>query len=404
MNAWIIAFKDTVVRFRDRGTLFLMLVAPLVLSAIMGLAFGSFFDDDSSPIENIPLLIVNEDSGELGQQLVAQLTAPDLDEVLAATVTADLAAAREAVQSGEAAALLYIPPNLGSGVGSEIQLFTDPVAGVSATIVESIAGQLIADVNSTMIAGQVSVAQAMAQSPGLDPAAVAGSVEAEMAAAPLAAESSSRIQLVSDSGSDQNNNPLAYFAPSLAVFFLFLTMFDNISSILNEEKEGTLARLRTANVPLSQILLGKIGGAFVIGLLQFSFLVIASRLLFRLEWGQSIIGLAVMVVATVAAVTSLGTLLASLARDTNQANIIAGLITLLFAALGGSFFPATGFPDWLQAISRLTLNRWAIEGFADLTIRNLPLNQIVLEAAVLLAIAALFFSLGVWNFPRRLAR
>jgi ABC-2 type transport system permease protein len=419
MRAWSIALKDILVRFRERGTVFLMLIAPLLLAAIMGLAFGSFVtaDDDTAPIQNIEVMIVNKDSGEIGEQLVAVLTAPELAETLDTAVSDDMVAAREAVGRGEATAAVYIPPDFSaalndsvanaapaSGAVTSVQLYTDPVATLSASIVEMIVNQVVAETNSNIIVARVSVAQAMAQPPHLDQAALLQRIETQLAASVAGSGPRPRAQLEADGGGNEARHLLPYFAPSLAVFFLFLTMFDNISSILSEEQEGTLSRLLISDLSLGQILLGKIGGAFVIGTLQFSFLVVASRLFFGLDWGPSVLGLVLMVIATVAAVTSLGTFLASLASSPTQANILAGLITPLFAAVGGSFFPIYQFPTWLQGISRFTLNRWAIDGFADLTIRHLPPSAVFLEAAVLFGIAIVFFSLGVWRFPRRLAR
>lgn len=79
---WSIATKDTLIRFRDRNGILLMLVAPLALAAIMGAAFGGFGGDDPAPITDIPIVIVNQDRGDLGQTLVDILESADLAELL----------------------------------------------------------------------------------------------------------------------------------------------------------------------------------------------------------------------------------------------------------------------------------------------------------------------------------
>jgi ABC-2 type transport system permease protein len=65
---WIIAFKDIRTRFTDRRLLLIMIAAPLVISTIIGLAFGGL-SHSSSPIQNIPVAVINND------QPVAQGTA-----------------------------------------------------------------------------------------------------------------------------------------------------------------------------------------------------------------------------------------------------------------------------------------------------------------------------------------
>jgi ABC-2 type transport system permease protein len=57
---WVIAFKDIRTRFTDRTLLLIMLVAPLIISTIIGLAFGGL-GRTSSPISHIPVAVINND-------------------------------------------------------------------------------------------------------------------------------------------------------------------------------------------------------------------------------------------------------------------------------------------------------------------------------------------------------
>ncbi|MGE5123884.1 MAG: ABC transporter permease [Acidobacteriaceae bacterium] len=59
---WAIAFKDIRTRFTDRTLLLIMLVAPLAISSIIGLAFGGL-GRSTSPIQHIPVAVVNNDHG-----------------------------------------------------------------------------------------------------------------------------------------------------------------------------------------------------------------------------------------------------------------------------------------------------------------------------------------------------
>jgi len=57
---WVIAFKDIRHRFTDRRLLLIMLAAPLLISTIIGLAFGGL-GRSSSPIRDIPVAVINLD-------------------------------------------------------------------------------------------------------------------------------------------------------------------------------------------------------------------------------------------------------------------------------------------------------------------------------------------------------
>ena len=70
-----IGWKDFIITFRDRAAWIMMLAAPLILTIGLGFASGSFSDNDSG-IQDIPVVIINEDEGALGQSLEAMLAAP----------------------------------------------------------------------------------------------------------------------------------------------------------------------------------------------------------------------------------------------------------------------------------------------------------------------------------------
>jgi len=187
----------------------------------------------------------------------------------------------------------------------------------------------------------------------------------------------------------------------MAVFFLMFSMFDGSRSILLEQTRGTLPRLMTTPTPTGEIILGKMGGTFLSGLLQFAILVLASTYLFDISWGSSPLGVATIMVLTVFAAAGLGALLTTFARNENQASIIASAVSLTFGALGGSFFPASSLTGVVDIASKLTINRWAMEGFTKLTAGGAGFSEILPEAGILAIIGLVTFILALRGFKRR---
>lgn len=417
MKSIYIAIKDTLIRFRDRNGLLLMLAAPLVLAVICGAAFGGLSGGGgaASPITDIPVAVVNADHGVLGQQVVEILFSADLAELLAPAHVADLAAARAQVERGDVRAAVFIPADFSEVVSSQggaataIQVYTDPTSTYSPLIVRSIMEQIANGFSASVIGGRVGVAQLIEQGPALGPAL------AQLPAA-LAETLSQRGRAAQAGGTELTTgtlgaadqagsfNALAYFAPSMAILFLMFTIFEASRSILDEEREYTLQRMLCSPTGFGAILAGKIGGVFLTGVLQLGVLIGASALLFRLSWGHSLPGLILLVIGTVAAAASLGALITALARDASQAGIIGSAVGLIFAILGGNFFDSSGYPTWLQPLSKLTINRWALDGFTDLSLRGGGFNDVLPEIAVLFGIAAVLFALAVWRLPRRFVR
>jgi len=320
MKAVQIAWKDTLTRFRDWKALVGMLAAPLLISALIGLAFGDLVSGET-PIEDIPVALVNADEGQLGQIYEEALGSEGLEDLLALEKIADLGTAQQRIEAGELRAVVYIPPGFSASLipaadaaefefePVSVQVFTDPAADVSPFIVNSIVEQITAGLNGGLLAGQVSAAQAVEYAALLGPAlanlspVLAGELTAENFDVGQPRLDLALIQTGEDA---EPFDVYAFFVPGMAVFFLMFSMFDGSRSILLEQTRGTLPRLMTTPTSTGEIILGKMGGTFLTGLLQFTILVLASTLLFGISWGSSPLGVATIVVLTVFAAAGLG--------------------------------------------------------------------------------------------------
>ncbi len=442
MKTLTIALKDTLIKFRDRNAILLMIAAPLLISFVMGAAFGGQ-GAAASPISGIPLIIVNADQGELGQnfaEIFAEIevdTADGVQPLFTVTALTSKADAIEQVELGETRGAVYIPadfsaqligggdPNGGTtpfdtaqGKPREtalVEVFTDPSATVSPAIIRSVASRIANGFSTVVIGNSVAVGQLTEALENADappsPEVIAnlGNLDeilnAENARFGETEGARERIRVATAlAGESEDLNLLNYFVPSMAIFFLMFSVFDGTRSILAEEQEGTLHRMMTTPTGRSEILLGKIGGTFLTGILQFVVLVVISGLVFKVAWGSAPLAMALLVLATVAAATSLGTFVASFARNANQANVIGTAVTLVSAILGGNFIDFRALPDWLVPVSKLTINRWAMEGFFNLTLGGLGLPDVLPNIAVLFGLAAGFFVLAMLLFNRRFVK
>ncbi len=67
-----------------------------------------------------------------------------------------------------------------------------------------------------------------------------------------------------------------------------------------------------------------------------------------------------------------------------QANGISTLFILIMSALGGSWFPVTLFPDWMQVVSKFTLTYWSVEAFMQVLWRDSSFQDIFFPYIVIL--------------------
>ena len=72
----------------------------------------------------------------------------------------------------------------------------------------------------------------------------------------------------------------------MAVFFLFFTVQLGVSSLLDERRDGTLARMLVAPVRHGSILVGKLLTSLVLGVVSMVVLAVATHLRARRALGQ----------------------------------------------------------------------------------------------------------------------
>jgi ABC-2 type transport system permease protein len=308
----------------------------------------------------------------------------DLDKTAAAVlIPAGFSASIQNPQSAVAAIEIYANPTRPTG------------AGLVKTIVEEFASRA----ETGRVGAQVILAQLGAR--GLLPpekaAQLAGSLGASQA---QNAESALiTVKAVNGESAPKDFNVLAYMAPGMALMFLMYTVSHGGRTLLAERSNGTLPRLLVAPVRPVQVLAGKVFGIFLTGAAQMLILVGASSLFFRLNWGNPLAVL-VLVVAAVFGATGWGLLITALARTPGQVSTVGSATMLMFGILGGSFIKLENMPVWIWAFSRITPNAWGLDGFTILAGGG-QLGEIGPQVAALLAMGLILFGLAAWVMTRR---
>jgi ABC-2 type transport system permease protein len=200
----------------------------------------------------------------------------------------------------------------------------------------------------------------------------------------------------------RRGGPLGYFAPSMAIVFLFLSVGAAANSVLSERAGGTMARLQAAPVGVGAVVAGKT--LSILGLLTLSVLSmwLTTTLVFGAYWGVAI-GVVVLSLATVLAIAAIGLFITVSARDLTAAQAATAGVGFLLALLGGNFFPPGSLPPLFEKLALLTPNGWALDGFTTLSLDRGQLVDIVEPVAVLLAIAALIGAAALVRFRRTLS-
>jgi ABC-2 type transport system permease protein len=192
---------------------------------------------------------------------------------------------------------------------------------------------------------------------------------------------------------------LDYFAPSIAIVFLFIGSGLGMRSLMLERSQGTLVRLAAAPVRPTAIVNGKMLAVGVTGLVSIFVMWGATTLVFGADWGDPL-GVLLMCLGAVAAMCGFGVLITSFARNEREAFAASLIVGLSLALLGGNLLPPGALPPFLQVLSLGTPNGWALVGFGRLSLLHDPARDVIGPFLVLCLIAGITSGLALTRVRR----
>jgi len=201
---------------------------------------------------------------------------------------------------------------------------------------------------------------------------------------------------------------VAYYAAGIGVMFLLFSMTGAAGTLLDDQESGTLERLLSSNLTMTQLLGSRWLFFSLVGVTQVVVMFVWGALVFGLDLftAKRLAGFGVMALATGFAAAAFGILLATLCQSRAQLSGLSTIVILIMSALGGSMVPRFVMPAFMDTFAKFTFNGWALDGFLKVFWYDDPEATLV-EALVDLAPQAGFLALCCVVFlwvSRRLAR
>jgi len=384
MSAITIAWTNLRRFVRDRTNAFFFVLFPLLMIAVLGLAFGG----GSEP----RLGVVQPATGALSGDLVAALEDADGIDVRHFDTRAEAVAA---VEEGALEAAVVIPATydtrLTSGGDTTLQYLSrsDRSAQQTGMIVRAVVDDQ---------AGRLRVARTLhgELGGGFEPNLVRGDEFADRVAD--VAVSTTTV------GSAPFPEDLGRFdlgASSQLLLFIFVTSMTSAASLIETRRLGVARRMFATPTRAATIVAGEALGRVAIAVVQGLVIMLGAAVLFGVSWGDpAAAALLMLAFATVAG--GAGMVLGSLATNVQQSTAVGLLAGLGISALGGSMMPLEFFSPTMLTVAHLTPHAWAADGFATLVRRDGTVLDVLPQLGVLAAFAAGLFVLGSWALRRRI--
>lgn len=370
---------------RDRMGLFFIVLLPLILIVVLGLTFGR--------TGTARVGVVDEDGGPLAAELVTAIsTTAGLRVEIRAYDSVD--GLRDAASRGFVEFGITIPAGYDETVrtGSEatITYVAPPTAVATATrttIDRAVAEQ----------AALLRAARFAAMERGIPFDRALGAARAQAHHAPGVG-----VAVTSVIGDSARASSFGTGAQSQIVLFMFLTSLTGATELITTRQLGISRRMLATPTGAWTIIAGEGLARLAVALFQGFFIVVASSLIFAVDWGDAIATAAIIIVfALVCAGAAL--LIGVLASTPSQAGALGPALGMGLGLLGGTMVPTDVFPEVMRTLSRLTPHAWALDALQTLIDDGAGVVQVMPQLAVLVGFAAALLLLAVTRFRRLLA-
>jgi ABC-2 type transport system permease protein len=417
MGWFHLTWKDLRLQMRDRRSLAVLLILPLIFISIIGLSTGKLLGWRASN-QVIQIAWVDRDGGELAKRLQSKLAEKGDIQVIAYP---DAVAAKRDVFSGKATMSLTIGPEFQNRV-DELELrdiflrkqgkgrLAKGLASLDIEVQTKASWSWVSKlVSNNLFSLTIDEAFPIAAQNHNDPRVRAmirnmqtpdsDDPDSPPVTPPDKSPSAAALEASVPEGRTAKASIYDRLVPGFTVMFTFFLVNVMARSFIAERDLGTLRRLRIAPITPAGLLIGKTLPYLVVSLLQSAALFVFGRLTYGMTWGEQPLLLLPIILCTSFAATSLGLLIATSVRTDSQVASYSNLIVITTAGIGGCFVPRDWMPDLMKQISVITPHSWSLIAYLEAMTNPLPDVAVIAQScAVLLGFSALFFAAGCWRF------
>jgi len=410
--------KDLQLFFSDRRSVILTFAVPIAIASFFGSIFRGSSDNDEPA--KISIAIVDRDGSAISKAIVSGIHA---DKSLATSMPA-LDQARAAVQRGDVAVAVIVPPGFGDAAGRaflsqgdkpQVDLLFDPSRGAELAMVRGVlTGHVMEAVGKEVLGGaqgRTIVDETLRQ---LDSSALPAGTrdtlrtllqsvqqlnqQSGQTGGPAIAVPFRVKEDAVTGGANTQYNGYAHSFAGMGIQFLLFAAIELAMGILIERQLGIWKRFRSAPLSRFTLLAARGASGTIITLLTLLVSFAFAMIVFGVKIHGSVIGFAAIAVACSIMAATFGLFVAALGKTAAATRRVATFAVLIMVMLGGAWVPSFIFPAWLQRITVVIPARWAVDGLDAMTWRGLGLDAAIMPTLVLLGFAVLFGVLTVVKF------
>ncbi|MDO4163414.1 MAG: ABC transporter permease [Bacteroides sp.] len=354
--------------FRDRRTMLILLVLPIVMIILFGFAI-------TTEVKNTQVAIFDPSKDVATQRIRDMFQANEYFQVV--EELSDPRQINEVLKKGEINLVLVFSENFADNM----------IHTGEATI------QLLADGTEP---NQASMRVGYAQN-------ILAAYQRELAQGSTPGKSFQVIPEIRMLYNPQQKSEFNFVPGVIGMMLLLICAMMSSIAIVREKEMGTMEVLLASPLPSVYIILAKLVPYFTISCVNLTTILLLATFLMHVPIAGSLVALVGISLLYILVALSLGLLISTLVNSQMAAMLLSGLVLMMpTMLLSGMLFPIESMPTWLQGLSVIIPARWFIDAVRRLMIQGVEVQYVLREALVLIVMTALLLSVALKKFKIRL--
>ena len=369
MNIISIIIKELKHSFRDRKSMGMMILFPILLILVLGSAFKSSFAS-SIDIGTPKVLYSIEGTGDTADSFKTNFIEKGKYFKIEFIKIDDMASAKKELIFNQCDAIIEMKSD------NKIEFYKSDIESLKAGVAESILSNYIQQFN--VIEDIIKV----------NPRALSSIIN----------DNNADYSIITSINKSSQPSSLDYYTIAEIALIIMYAGMTGLFGIAIEKNSKTRDRILISPVRKYQFLIGKTIGAVLGTILQIAIVVLFSKYVLKANWGSDIFTVLLIFSSQIIMAISIGVGLGFIFKHENIASGILNFIIPVMAFLGGSYMPVDGLGSkTFQAITYLSPVRWVNRSIFDVIYNNnyskVPLAILINlgTAVVFLTISSLLF-------------
>ena len=371
MNIISIIIKELKHSFRDRKSMGMMILFPILLILVLGSAFKSSFAS-SIDIGTPKVLYSIEGTGETADSFKTNFIEKGKYFKIEFIKIDDMASAKKELISNQCDAIIDMKSD------DKIEFYKSDIESLKAGVAESILSNYIQQFN--VIEDIIKV----------NPRAINSIIN----------DNNADYSIITSINKSSQPSSLDYYTIAEIALIIMYAGMTGLFGIAIEKNSKTRDRILITPVRKYQFLIGKTIGAVLGTILQIAIVVLFSKYVLKANWGSDIFTVLLIFSSQIIMAISIGVGLGFIFKHENIASGILNFIIPVMAFLGGSYMPVDGLGSkTFQAITYLSPVRWVNRSIFDV-IYNKNYSKVPLAILINLGTAVVFLTISSLLFRK----